>query len=364
MTTRGSRGPRVPSSKGPAINLTLKQGENLDDILYSIFIMTPYSPDKAMHLITLLDNIYSQSNIEAFTMTNDSPTERELQITQMTTLKNDLRALLVSIGSNVPSESQLNALIQQLSKLRIMLTTTIDDEKIRGQFEAAFPITINNFPLLEQVNTNTTDKHPFIFNWELLLNLLNTLPTKDNLINEIIKYLGMYPGTLSMEERYIFRDLLIQLRNNANNYGLTSSQVESLFPFVVVSPEDIVQLRQMRYRDDSLVFDLINRQRLNDAVNTIVLLGLGEGRRVIVEAKSPSDIVFNIMTPLLKRAKDHHDLEIKLLKTKPEIQSSVFKCLKCQSNNVMSVERQTRSADEPMTIFLSCMNCGNQWRIG
>lgn len=347
MSSRGSRaasGPRAGPGKGPAINLTLRQGENIDDVLRSIFIMTPYSFEKATQLVTLLDTVYPD------------PT---------------LRALLTTIGSRTPTETEIASLVKLLSDLTTNLATKQAppiDERTQGIFQAAFPITINNFPLLEIVNPNREktpeDERPFIFNWELLLHLLNQLPTRDELINDVIGYLEIYPGTLSMEDTYIFRNLLVQLRNNAPNYGMTRETVESLFPFLVITPEDIVSLRQMKYRDNSPVFDLINRQRLNDAVNVLAVMGLVAGRRVLLEAQSPSSIVFNLETPLLKRAKDHHDLEIKLLKTKPQIQTSVFKCLKCQSRNVMSVERQTRSADEPMTIFLSCMNCGNQWRIG
>ena len=37
-------------------------------------------------------------------------------------------------------------------------------------------------------------------------------------------------------------------------------------------------------------------------------------------------------------------------------------CFKCKSDNVYSESRQTRSADEAMTIFYTCLNCGNKWK--
>ena len=39
-------------------------------------------------------------------------------------------------------------------------------------------------------------------------------------------------------------------------------------------------------------------------------------------------------------------------------------CGKCKKNQVSFSEMQTRSADEPMTTFAYCENCGHRWRFG
>ena len=44
--------------------------------------------------------------------------------------------------------------------------------------------------------------------------------------------------------------------------------------------------------------------------------------------------------------------------------SSEFKCGKCKKKETVYHELQTRSADEPMTLFITCLNCGNRWRLG
>lgn len=38
-------------------------------------------------------------------------------------------------------------------------------------------------------------------------------------------------------------------------------------------------------------------------------------------------------------------------------------CKKCGSDNVFSESRQTRAADEATTIFYTCLNCGNKWKM-
>ena len=39
-----------------------------------------------------------------------------------------------------------------------------------------------------------------------------------------------------------------------------------------------------------------------------------------------------------------------------------FKCYKCKQKNCSYYQLQTRSADEPMTTYVSCLNCGNNWK--
>ena len=40
-----------------------------------------------------------------------------------------------------------------------------------------------------------------------------------------------------------------------------------------------------------------------------------------------------------------------------------YKCGRCGSNKTSYYELQTRSADEPMTTFVKCINCGNRWKF-
>lgn len=39
-----------------------------------------------------------------------------------------------------------------------------------------------------------------------------------------------------------------------------------------------------------------------------------------------------------------------------------FKCSRCKKRVCSYFELQTRSADEPMTVFVTCLNCGKRWR--
>ena len=45
-----------------------------------------------------------------------------------------------------------------------------------------------------------------------------------------------------------------------------------------------------------------------------------------------------------------------------EAATDTFTCRKCKSKKCTYYQMQTRSADEPMTTFVTCIDCGNRWK--
>ena len=65
--------------------------------------------------------------------------------------------------------------------------------------------------------------------------------------------------------------------------------------------------------------------------------------------------------------KYHHQYNERLNSYLAELEKSksVHRCPKCHGNeNVSYYEKQVRSADQPMSIFLECNDCVIKWRIG
>lgn len=58
---------------------------------------------------------------------------------------------------------------------------------------------------------------------------------------------------------------------------------------------------------------------------------------------------------------DNIRLSKTVLNEKQETLEEFIKCFKCKSNNVDTEQKQTRSADEPMTLFCMCRKCGNRF---
>lgn len=65
--------------------------------------------------------------------------------------------------------------------------------------------------------------------------------------------------------------------------------------------------------------------------------------------------------------KDIIDREIMHTKTAYEPQATAmtdrYTCGKCKKNRCSYYELQTRSADEPMTMFITCLHCGHRWKM-
>lgn len=45
------------------------------------------------------------------------------------------------------------------------------------------------------------------------------------------------------------------------------------------------------------------------------------------------------------------------------IKTEDYKCRRCKSRNCTYYQLQVRSCDEPMTTFINCLNCGNNWHF-
>jgi DNA-directed RNA polymerase subunit M/transcription elongation factor TFIIS len=55
--------------------------------------------------------------------------------------------------------------------------------------------------------------------------------------------------------------------------------------------------------------------------------------------------------------------ELEQYKKKNRATTNAFKCSKCKQRKCTVEEKQTRSGDEPATTFVTCMECGHQFKF-
>jgi transcription elongation factor S-II len=91
--------------------------------------------------------------------------------------------------------------------------------------------------------------------------------------------------------------------------------------------------------------------------------------RVLAGEIGPDDFVRMSSDELRSAEQREADAKIKKLNMdkamvgQPERSiSTSLQCGKCGQRKVTYTEAQTRSADEPMTLFCTCVNCGKSWR--
>ena len=78
-----------------------------------------------------------------------------------------------------------------------------------------------------------------------------------------------------------------------------------------------------------------------------------------LEHKSHQEIKPDVWKTLIeeKIKRDKNKYEVDMRNATDE-----FQCRRCRERKCSYYQLQTRSADEPMTTFVTCLNCGNNWK--
>ena len=95
--------------------------------------------------------------------------------------------------------------------------------------------------------------------------------------------------------------------------------------------------------------------------NTQLIQKLQKGNLTLEHLRSMS--VMEYAPHLYNELRERQDLrEQNQLEAHKAMATDMFKCGRCHTRETTFYELQTRSADEPMTKFITCVNCGNHWR--
>lgn len=93
-------------------------------------------------------------------------------------------------------------------------------------------------------------------------------------------------------------------------------------------------------------------------------------KRVLIGSIQPSLLVTLSPEDLASDAQRQENARIrekKLFDSAPsaakQATTDQFQCGKCRQRKTTYYQMQTRSADEPMTTFVTCLNCNNRWKF-
>lgn len=93
--------------------------------------------------------------------------------------------------------------------------------------------------------------------------------------------------------------------------------------------------------------------------NIIKLLNNNEIKPQDVGFLTHQNMNINKWKPLLKLKEERYENKYN---KKIEGNTDNFTCRRCGSNNCNYYQLQTRSADEPMTTYVTCISCENRWK--
>jgi len=127
-------------------------------------------------------------------------------------------------------------------------------------------------------------------------------------------------------------------------------------------PEQHPSINRIYYEKSRSIYDNLNP---NSYFNNKELLSKIKDNNINL-----SNIAFiNIRTfrqkDLWKRIRQNQEiLDKNLMELKPTSETDQFLCTKCKMRKTTFYTMQIRSADEPETSFITCLNCAYSWREG
>ena len=192
-------------------------------------------------------------------------------------------------------------------------------------------------------------------------------------------------GDVELEEQSSIMTSLIDEVRGDENYIATTIVLSELFSNIEITEEEFCKIEQSvlsytiktansrkmtkRWENPSIRKIYVNKMR--SLYSNINGDGYIRNTGLITKIKSGNFNLDNIAYMSFQELYPEHwkqmmDEKYKrdkmLYEEKAEAMTDQFKCGRCKSRKCTYYELQTRSADEAMTTFITCLNCGNRWK--
>ena len=166
----------------------------------------------------------------------------------------------------------------------------------------------------------------------------------------------------------VFRKKMIEKINNiVKNEKLSKKLERSVFNFAIKESRNKKVIRKwenqnfcMIYVDrfKSLYFNINSKCYVKNK-HFLKKLKIKKYSKEELAELTHRDMKPTLWKDLIKKKlkRDEHSLKGDVAASTDE-----FKCFKCFKRKCTYYQLQTRSADEPMTTFVTCLECGNRWR--
>lgn len=130
------------------------------------------------------------------------------------------------------------------------------------------------------------------------------------------------------------------------------------FPYKKMSIEELRELGKLLLKDESVVYE--KYKDLSDFKEQYI--------NILYQNADSKEINDEFNNDQFKKERDLANMIINQRENPPKMVKSSEKCPKCKGNTTFYIPLQTRSGDEPMTLFFNCESidkigniCGNRW---
>ena len=115
-------------------------------------------------------------------------------------------------------------------------------------------------------------------------------------------------------------------------------------------------------KNDEFRENIINVTKLNTSNTNSIINGTIKPEQLC--KMSSIDMLSKKKQEEIEKEKERKVDEVRTdwLEKHGQITEGVYKCKKCGGKRTIQHEQQTRSADEPMTLFITCVDCKNTWK--
>jgi len=150
----------------------------------------------------------------------------------------------------------------------------------------------------------------------------------------------------------------------------TDSQIENLVQIRVASDNEFLLSIKHPYYLYEIIggFYKLRKATNSDTVIDNCITFLGNLSQEPSFSLFDDDLTILFRVPWYDKERQLYKETLDRMKTKISIKKGILECHKCKSAqrpsyNTESVEFQTRSSDEPMTVVTTCNECGNKWWV-
>lgn len=190
---------------------------------------------------------------------------------------------------------------------------------------------------------------------------------------------------VEFEEQSTDIEKLIDEVRSDENYIATTINLSELYSNIGISEKEFTIIeqsvlnyciktansRKMSKRWENMNIRKIYVNKMRSLYSNLYPEGYIGNKTLIKKVKDPNFKLETIATMAFQEIFPEHwkkmmDEKYKrdkmLYEEKLEAMTDQFKCSRCKSKKCTYYELQTRSADEAMTTFITCLNCGNRWK--